>query len=65
MAVLERDNYRCQCGTKTRHCGLPHNAPCASVTGLQAHHTKPGNDDPATGVALCQACHRRHDPYAR
>jgi hypothetical protein len=38
---------------------------CAVITGLQAHHTQQGNDDPQTGVALCRAHHRLVDPYAR
>lgn len=32
---------------------------------LQAHHREPGNDDPATGRALCIEHHRRIDPHAR
>jgi hypothetical protein len=38
---------------------------CAVTTGLQAHHTQPGNDDPETGLALCRAHHRMIDPHAR
>lgn len=38
---------------------------CAVTTGLQAHHTQAGNNDPATGLALCRAHHRAIDQYAR
>jgi hypothetical protein len=38
---------------------------CAVITGLQAHHTQAGNDDPQTGLALCRAHHRLVDLYAR
>jgi hypothetical protein len=66
MAVLEAANYHCECGSpRLGHCGLTHRTPCGMAYGLQAHHTRPGNDDPNTGVCLCQACHRRHDRWAR
>lgn len=38
---------------------------CAVTTGLQAHHTQAGNNDPDTGLALCRVHHRAIDPYAR
>lgn len=38
---------------------------CSATHELQAHHTQPGNDDPATGVLLCRHHHRAVDPYAR
>jgi predicted restriction endonuclease len=38
---------------------------CPVTTDLQAHHTKPGNDDPGTGVALCRIHHRMLDSFAR
>lgn len=38
---------------------------CPVTTGLQAHHTQPGVDDPATGALLCNEHHRAVDPHAR
>jgi hypothetical protein len=38
---------------------------CPVTTGLQAHHTQAGNDDPETGLALCRLHHRMVDPHAR
>jgi hypothetical protein len=32
---------------------------------LQAHHTRPGNNDPTTGVMLCREHHRMVDKHAR
>lgn len=40
-------------------------ARCIETRGLQAHHTEPGNDDPATGLLLCRTHHRAVDPHAR
>jgi 5-methylcytosine-specific restriction endonuclease McrA len=42
--VLARDHHRC------RQCGAP---------ASEAHHTEPGNEDEATIIALCEACHAR------
>jgi hypothetical protein len=38
---------------------------CPVTTGLQAHHTQPGNDDPRTGALLCTEHHRAVDAHAR
>lgn len=38
---------------------------CGRVGKLDAHHTVPGNDDPATGVLLCVRCHMAVDSHAR
>lgn len=58
-AVKQRAGGRCErCGA----IGVPftHNS-----TGLVAHHTQPGNNDPSTGLGLCPRCHRELDPHAR
>jgi predicted restriction endonuclease len=47
-------------------CGAIHNgARCTVTSDLQAHHTRPGNNDPATGVMLCAQHHRMVDKHAR
>jgi len=38
---------------------------CGSTENLQAHHKRPGVDDPAFGELLCSACHRAVDTHAR
>jgi hypothetical protein len=35
------------------------------TSGLQAHHTQSGTDDPAIGLLLCPAHHKALDPHAR
>jgi predicted restriction endonuclease len=47
-------------------CGAIHNGTrCTATEDLQAHHTQPGNNDPATGVLLCRMHHRIVDKHAR
>lgn len=55
--VLNGASWRCQY--------VEYGLRCAATTDLQAHHTQAGNDDPATGIALCRLHHRTVDPYAR
>jgi predicted restriction endonuclease len=57
-AVLANAGHQCQ--YTDGHYGR-----CPATTTLQAHHTMPGNNDPATGVALCRTHHRVIDPKAR
>jgi len=56
-AVRARAGGRCE----AREDGLR----CTATEGLQAHHTDPGNDDPRTGVLLCNRHHRAVDENAR
>jgi len=56
-AVMTHAGAQCQ--------ALEHGRRCSVTRNLQAHHTQPGNHDPATGVALCQAHHRKYDKHAR
>lgn len=58
-AVLEHAGYRCQHQTDGHRCNV------INVSDLQAHHTIPGNNHPATGLALCREHHRAADPRAR
>lgn len=60
-AVLANAGHRCQ-HVESRGEELWR---CPVTTGLQAHHTEPGNDDPSTGLALCRDHHRKVDPHAR
>jgi hypothetical protein len=45
--------------------GIDGGVRCRSRIGLQAHHTRPGDDNPATGLLLCRPCHRAADRMAR
>jgi hypothetical protein len=56
-ALIKRAGMRCEWADT--------NGRCPRTTGLQAHHTQPGNNDPATGLLLCQAHHKTLDPHAR
>lgn len=56
--VLDIANHQCQWRLKDGE-------PCGIVRPLEAHHTEPGNDDPATGLALCRFHHRLVDSKAR
>lgn len=38
---------------------------CQVIRPLEAHHTQPGNDDPATGEMRCRAHHKLVDTHAR
>lgn len=54
IAVLERARFQCEypgCDT-------------TDAANLVAHHDEPGNNDPATGRALCRPHHRVVDRYA-
>lgn len=44
---------------------LPNGARCPATRELQAHHTRPGDNDPATGLLLCRPHHRALDKWAR
>lgn len=57
--VLARAGVRCQGVDAGERCAVigPHN--------LHAHHTEPGNNDPATGLALCERHDLMIDPRAR
>jgi hypothetical protein len=55
--VLQAAGGRCQYVANGRRC--------TTTNGLQAHHTQPGNDNPATGIALCRPHHRTIDKHAR
>ncbi len=59
IAVLQRAGHQCQ--AVDRATGQR----CYQTAQLQAHHLKPGDHDPATGLALCRAHHRATDPHAR
>jgi predicted restriction endonuclease len=48
--VLANAGHRCQM--------IEHGQRCTVTSPLEAHHTMPGNDDPARGVALCVEHHR-------
>jgi hypothetical protein len=48
--VLANAGHQCQMIENGHRCTTTH--------PLEAHHTLPGNDDPATGVALCGEHHR-------
>lgn len=56
-AVLTAAGGQCQAVENGRRC--------PQTTDLHAHHTESGNDDPATGVALCRPHHRAIDRHAR
>lgn len=56
-AVLAKDGNRCAYSINGFRC--------PNTTNLQAHHTEPGNNDPATGLTLCRAHHRLVDKKAR
>jgi hypothetical protein len=56
-ALIQRAGLRCEW---TDHSGR-----CGTTLGLQAHHTQPGNNDPATGLLLCTTHHKAVDPHAR
>lgn len=56
-AVLTNAGHQCQ--------HVEHGHRCPTTNPLQAHHTHPGNNDPATGLALCHAHHKQLDPHAR
>jgi hypothetical protein len=65
-AVLARAGGRCQYVEPLDHGLDPvFHLRCSATTDLQAHHSVPGDDDPATGIALCRTHHRAVDPYAR
>lgn len=57
QAVLANAGHQCQWIGDTDRCPI--------TSPLQAHHTQAGNDDPATGLALCTAHHKALDPHAR
>lgn len=57
QVVMSMAGHRCQAVVSGERCPVS--------TGMQAHHTQPGNNDPATGVALCRAHHRFVDRSAR
>lgn len=56
-AVLRQAGHQCQGRDAGTRCIVTH--------GLTAHHTQRGNDDPRTGLALCDRHHKQHDPDAR
>ena len=47
LAVLDRDGHACRL-----------RLPGCQGTATEAHHTRPGVEDPATIVAACPPCHR-------
>jgi predicted restriction endonuclease len=55
--VLANASNQCQ--------ATQHDTRCPITQPLQAHHTEPGNNDPATGIALCLMHHKTIDPKAR
>lgn len=56
-AVLANADGQCE--------GVDDGERCPITAPLQAHHTQEGNDDPATGRALCARHHKLEDPHAR
>ena len=58
-AVLKAAGHRCQAIENGERC------PVTGAENLHAHHTQPGNDDPATGAALCERHDLMIDPHAR
>jgi hypothetical protein len=56
-AVRARAKGRCE--------AIVDGARCTETERLQAHHLRPGDDDPALGRLLCPRHHRAVDPHAR